>query len=141
MCTNEVHHAVCSRSLIDRSSVSLCIAHHPFPLLISPTHRLRAQPAESLGTGVIPTMGINDVTEGTLLFKTNQLGRYTAAPILKTDIQIAMTGIIARASVRQEYTNPGLRKGDWLEGLYVFPLQETAADHLWMHVGERIIEG
>ena len=63
---------------------------------------MRSQP-ESLSTGVIPTMGINDVTEGTLLFKTNQLGRYTPAPILKTDVQIAVTGIIARATVRQEF--------------------------------------
>jgi Ca-activated chloride channel family protein len=87
-------------------------------------------------------MGINDVTEGTLLFKTNQLGRYTPAPILKTDVQIAVTGIIARATVRQEFTNPSQKKGEWLEGVYVFPLPETAAvDHLRMHVGERIIEG
>jgi len=103
---------------------------------------LLAQPAESLSTGVIPTMGINDVTEGTLLFKTNQPGRYTPAPILKIDVQIAVTGIIARATVRQEFTNPSEKKGDWLEGVYVFPLPETAAvDHLRMHVGERIIEG
>lgn len=79
-------------------------------------------------------MGINDVTEGTLLFKTNQQGRYTAAPILKTDVQIAVTGIIARATVRQEFTNPIQKKGDSLEGIYVFPLPETAAvDHLRMH--------
>lgn len=128
-----------------RSSVvrlCLCVLLATFPLLISPTDRLHAQPAESLSTAVIPTMGINDVTEGTLLFKTNQLGRYIPAPILKTDVQIAVTGIIARATVRQEFTNPSQKKGDWLEGIYVFPLPETAAvDHLRMHVGERIIEG
>ena len=113
-----------------------------FPPLVSPTATLLAQPAESLSTGAIPTMGINDVTEGTLLFKTNQSGRYTTAPILKTDVQIAVTGIIARATVRQEFTNPSQKKGDWLEGVYVFPLPETAAvDHLRMKVGERIIEG
>ena len=100
------------------------------------------QPTESLSTAMIPTMGINDVTEGTLLFKTNQQGRYIPAPILKTDVQIAVTGIIARATVRQEFTNPSQKKGDWLEGIYVFPLPETAAvDHLRMKVGERIIEG
>ena len=111
-------------------------------LLISPTATLHAQPTESLSTAVIPTMGLNDVTEGTLLFKTNQQGRYTAAPILSTDVQIAVTGIIARATVRQEFTNPSQKKGDWLEGIYVFPLPETAAvDHLRMHVGDRIIEG
>ena len=90
-----------------RSSVVrllLCALVSAFPLLIHPTTTLHAQPTESLSTGVIPTMGINDVTESTLLFKTNQPGRYTAAPILKTDVQIAVTGIIARATVRQEFT-------------------------------------
>jgi Ca-activated chloride channel family protein len=87
-------------------------------------------------------MSINEVTEGTLLFRTNQPGRFTPAPILKTDVQIAVTGIIARTTVRQEFTNPSQKKGDWLEGVYVFPLPETAAvDHLRMKVGERIIEG
>ena len=127
-----------------RSSIvhlCLCALLTAFPLLIAPTATLFAQPAESLST-VIPTMGINDVTEGTLLFKTTQVGRYTAAPILKTDVHIAVTGIIARATVRQEFTNPSHKKGDWLEGIYVFSLPETAAvDHLRMHVGERIIEG
>jgi len=128
-----------------RSSVvclCLCALLAAFPILSSPTAMLYAQPAESLNTGVIPTMRITDVTEGTLLFKTNQLGRYTAAPVLSTDVQITVTGIIARATVRQEFTNPSKKKGDWLEGIYVFPLPETAAvDHLRMHVGERIIEG
>ena len=120
----------------------LCALLTVFLLLVSPSATLLAQPAESLSTSVIPTMEINDVTEGTLLFKTNQLGRYTPGPILKTDVQIAVTGIIARATVRQEFTNPSQKKGDWLEGIYVFPLPETAAvDHLRMHVGERIIEG
>ena len=120
----------------------LCVLLASFSLLISPTATLHAQPTESLSTAVITTMGLNDVTEGTLLFKTNQQGRYTAAPILSTDVQIAVTGIIARATVRQEFTNPSHKKGDWLEGIYVFPLPQTAAvDHLRMHVGERIIEG
>ena len=101
-----------------------------------------AQPAESLSTGIVPTMGINEVTEGTLLFRTNQTGRFRPAPILKTDVQIAITGTIARATVRQEFTNPSNAKGDWLEGIYVFPLPETAAvDHLRMKIGDRIIKG
>ncbi len=101
-----------------------------------------AELAASLSTGIVPTMGLNDVTEGTLLFRTNQARRFTPAPILKTDVQITVTGTIARATVRQEFTNPSKRKEDWLEGIYVFPLPETAAvDHLRMQVGDRIIEG
>jgi len=101
-----------------------------------------AEPGESLNTGIVSTMGLNEVTQGTLMFRTDQAGRYTPAPVLKTDVHIAITGTIARATVRQEFTNPSKKKGDWLEGVYVFPLPETAAvDHLRMKIGERIIEG
>lgn len=107
-----------------------------------PPEASAAEPPATLSTGAVPTMGINEVTEGTLLFRTDQAGRFTPAPLLKTDVQIAVTGMIARATVRQEFTNPSTIKGDWLEGIYVFPLPETAAvDHLRMRVGERIIEG
>jgi len=55
---------------------------------------------------------------------------------------MSVTGIIARTTVSQEFTNPGRDKDDWAEGIYVFPLPETAAvDHLRMKIGERIIEG
>src|SRR3546814_1545336 len=47
--------------------------------------------------------------------------------------------MVARATVRQVFHNPGDR---WLEGIYVFPLPERAAvDRLTMLVGERRIEG
>ena len=50
-----------------------------------------------------------------------------------------MTGMVARARVRQEFTNPA---AEWAEGVYVFPLPDDAAvDHLRMRVGDRIIEG
>ena len=87
-------------------------------------------------------VGLKDVTQGSLLFKTNAAGRYIPAPTLKTDVRIAVTGIIARTSLRQEFMNPSGEKDDWAEGVYVFPLPDTAAvDHLRMKVGERIIEG
>ena len=85
------------------------------------------------------TVSLSDVTQGRLLFRSGQAGRFIPAPTLKTDVQITVTGVIARAVVTQEFTNPGK---DWTEGIYVFPLPETAAvDHLRMKVGERIIEG
>ncbi len=87
-------------------------------------------------------MALKDVTQGSLLFKTNEAGRYIPAPILKTDAQIAITGIIARTMLKQEFVNPSREKDDWAEGIYVFPLPETAAvDHLRMKVGERTIVG
>jgi Ca-activated chloride channel homolog len=132
-------HALCLNACPVRSWVAgltliLCLA-----LLPAPT--FPAEP-ESLTTGIVPTMDMNEVTEGTLLFKTTQQGRFLPAPVLNTEVHIAVTGIIARTTVRQEFTNPSTRKGDWLEGIYVFPLPETAAvDHLRMRIGGRIIEG
>ncbi len=88
------------------------------------------------------TISLNDVKGGRLLFKTNQPGSFLPAPTLKTDVHISVTGLIARATVSQEFLNPSLEKDAWAEGIYVFPLPETAAvDHLRMKIGERIIEG
>ena len=79
------------------------------------------------------------VTEGTLFWRSAEQSTPVPAPTLKTDVSIVVTGIVARASVRQEFTNPS---AVWAEGIYVFPLPEDAAvDHLRMKVGDRLIEG
>ncbi len=58
---------------------------------------------------------------------------------LQTDVKIAVTGMIARATVTQTFTNPS---NEWVNGLYVFPLPENAAvDHLMIQIDERKIEG
>jgi Ca-activated chloride channel family protein len=122
--------------------LTLCAFLATVGTITPPPPNVSAELAESLSTGILPTMGLNDVTEGTLLFRTDRAGRFMQAPVLTTDVQIAVTGTIARVTVRQEFTNPSKKKVDWLEGIYVFPLPETAAvDHLRMVVGERIIEG
>ncbi|MGH7230397.1 MAG: marine proteobacterial sortase target protein [Nitrospiraceae bacterium] len=78
-----------------------------------------------------------EATCGTLLYRTDRA--YLAAPILKTDVEITVSGLISRAIVRQQFKNDS---AEWAEGLYVFPLPENAAvDHLTMRIGERIIEG
>jgi Ca-activated chloride channel family protein len=79
------------------------------------------------------------VTEGTLLWRSAQQQEATPAPVLGTGVELRVTGLVARAVVRQRFTNPS---GEWAEGIYVFPLPEDAAvDHLKMRVGERLIEG
>ena len=79
------------------------------------------------------------VTEGALFWRSAEQETLVPAPTLKTDVSIVVTGIVARATVRQEFTNPS---GAWAEGIYVFPLPEDAAvDHLRMKVGDRMIEG
>jgi len=61
------------------------------------------------------------------------------APLVSSDVQIRVTGHVARAKVTQRFRNP---QPDWYEGIYVFPLPENAAvDRLRMHVGDRMIEG
>lgn len=64
---------------------------------------------------------------------------YTTAPLLNTDVNIQVNGIVARVSVMQEFENDS---ADWVEATYVFPLPDAAAvDHLRMYIGDRFIEG
>lgn len=78
-----------------------------------------------------------DVKQGSLLFKNTQ--GFVQAATLHTDVHIQITGMIARATVKQKFHNDS---ADWQEGIYVFPLPENAAvDQLRMYIGERIIEG
>jgi Ca-activated chloride channel family protein len=79
------------------------------------------------------------VTEATLLWRTSPDAALAPAPVLATDVRLRITGIVARAVVRQEFANPA---PSWAEGVYVFPLPEDAAvDRLRMRVGDRTIEG
>lgn len=78
-----------------------------------------------------------DVKQGTLLFKSDNA--FSVAPLLNTNVEYVINGMIARATIRQEFENI---TNDWQEGVYVFPLPEEAAvDQLRMIIGERIIEG
>ena len=55
------------------------------------------------------------------------------------DVDITVTGIIARTTVKQHFTNDS---PDWVEALYVFPLpDESAVDHLEMRLNDRVIIG
>ena len=94
---------------------------------------IHAQPTQE------ETRTIGEVTQGSLLLRTTEPDRFLPAPTLHTDVAITVTGLIARATVRQQFNNANQ---EWAEGIYVFPLSETAAvDHLRMIIGERIIEG
>ena len=78
-------------------------------------------------------------TQGTLLWRAAEQAAPMPAPLLATDVELRVTGVVARAVVRQRFANPG---SEWAEGIYVFPLPEDAAvDHLEMRVGDRTIEG
>jgi Ca-activated chloride channel family protein len=79
------------------------------------------------------------VTEGTLLWRSAHQLAAVPAPLLATDVEMRVTGMVVRATVRQRFTNPS---DAWAEGIYVFPLPEDGAvDHLRMQVGDRVVEG
>ncbi len=74
---------------------------------------------------------------GSLLWRMQQ--GYVTATTLNTDVEMKISGLIARVSVRQEFRNEG---AEWVEGVYVFPLPDQAAvDRMRLHIGDRFIEG
>jgi len=91
----------------------------------------RGDPAE--------TIGLAEVGQGSLLFRTDHPGRFVPAPLQSTEVEITVRGFIAEAEVRQRFLNP---TDGWLEGVYVFPLPTKAAVHgMRLVVGETIIVG
>ncbi|MDH3588294.1 MAG: marine proteobacterial sortase target protein [Gammaproteobacteria bacterium] len=79
----------------------------------------------------------DEIGAGTLLFRSD--ADKFPAPLLKTEVDIAVSGMIARVDVRQSFHNPG---NEHVEGIYVFPLPDDAAvDTLRLHVGDRLIVG
>lgn len=84
-----------------------------------------------------------DVERGSLFFidpaDESKPVSYRPGPLVDTQVDINVTGIIARTKVTQTFYNPS---ENWLNGLYAFPLPENAAvDHLLLQVGKRTIEG
>ena len=74
---------------------------------------------------------------GSLLWRMEQ--GYTTATTLDTEVDMQISGLVARVSVRQEFRNEG---STWTEGIYVFPLPDKAAvDRMRLHIGDRFIEG
>ena len=94
------------------------------------------------GSETTPRMApisMDQVQRGSLLLRLASSGVSVDAPMLKTDVKMAVSGIMARVSVQQKFKNIG---SEWVEGIYVFPLPEEAAvDRMRLRIGERIIEG
>ncbi len=92
-----------------------------------------ARAAQSLA-GVQPA----SMTSGSLLLKTIE-GGFVQAPRLATDYTVSVSGLTSRTILTQQFTNPA---EGWVEGVYVFPLPETAAvDTLKIITGNRFISG
>jgi Ca-activated chloride channel family protein len=79
----------------------------------------------------------NEMQSGSLLLRMEN--GYSTAALLNTAVNMNVSGLVARVSVRQEFRNTSQ---DWVEGVYVFPLPDQAAvDRMRLHIGERFIEG
>lgn len=76
---------------------------------------------------------------GELRFKEANGEALEPAPLVFTNVEIDVSGVVSRTRVTQRFVNPG---NDWREGVYLFPLPEkSAVDHLDMTIGERRIVG
>lgn len=85
------------------------------------------------------TISLHETESGSLLIESTQAGQYYLAPTIDTDVNMDISGLVARVQVTQHFTNPST---EWVNGVYVFPLPEKAAvDHMKLIIGERIIEG
>ncbi len=94
---------------------------------------LQAMPATATANEMTP----NQAQAGSLLWKMAE--GYTTATTINTDVEMKISGLVARVAVRQEFRNEG---DDWVEGVYVFPLPDKAAvDRMRLHIGDRFIEG
>jgi Ca-activated chloride channel family protein len=95
-----------------------------------------SEPDEAAGP---PGEKPGEQTSGSFLVRVRPSGRLIRSPALSTDVNITVSGMVARARVAQRFKNDS---PDWVEGTYVFPLPENAAvDRLHMQVGDRLIEG
>ncbi len=84
-------------------------------------------------------VSLNDIGTGTLLFKQSNSQQFLQAPVLKTQVEIEINGLVANVKVKQKFTNTS---NNWQHGVYAFPLPDNAAiNQLKMRIGERVIVG
>ena len=75
---------------------------------------------------------------GMLLRAANQ-DAMVPGPLLGTEVEISVSGPIARVRVRQRFQNPSR---EWVEGIYVFPLPgDAAVDHMRVITASGTLEG
>ncbi len=55
------------------------------------------------------TIGLGDVGQGSLLFKTDTPGRYVPAPVQSTEVEIAVRGSGGGSDGAAEFPQPGRR--------------------------------
>ena len=83
---------------------------------------------------------LNQIESGTLVVShQDEDGSYEAISPLSTDVRIDISGLLARAQVKQTFRN---QSNHWIEAIYAFPLpDESRVDHMEMQIGERTVTG
>ena len=93
-------------------------------------------------TGKIQAITPANITTGTLLLQHSGDGtavKLKRAFLIDTDVNIDISGSIARATLTQKFRNIS---NDQVEGIYAFPLPETASiDALSIQIGSHIVKG
>ncbi len=91
------------------------------------------------GDGQKATLSINEVQRGELLIKDVESGSFVPAPLLSQHVEIAISGMVANAKIKQQFQN---NSSEWIEAVYAFPLpDESAVKQLRMVIGDRVIVG
>ncbi len=76
---------------------------------------------------------------GVFLLRNDNQSAWEPALLLNTEMEVTISGPLARVRIRQRFSNPGLA---FAEGLYVLPTSENAAVHgMQLEIGERRIIG
>ena len=89
--------------------------------------------------GSLRSVPVSAMSKGGLFFPGDEDGRLLAAPLLATEIEGDVSGIVARYRLRHTFHNSS---SEWTEAVYTFPLPTDAAvDRLTMKVGNRTIKG
>lgn len=86
-----------------------------------------------------PNLRPSIIDKGGLFFPGEKPGTVTPAPLVKTEIEAAVSGPIVRYRLRHTFVNSGKQ---WSEAIYTYPLpSDSAVDRLKMIVGDRVIAG
>ncbi|MCR8922719.1 marine proteobacterial sortase target protein [Dasania sp. GY-MA-18] len=82
---------------------------------------------------------INEVQAGQLLLQSDLEQRYQTAELKNSKVHFSINGMLANVALEQSFNNSS---GDWVEGVYVFPLPDTAAVYsMRIKIGDRVIVG
>jgi Ca-activated chloride channel family protein len=86
-----------------------------------------------------PPVKLDDIKQGALVKKIENLDLYAILPQLETKVQINIEGMVASTTVDQVFTNSS---DEPVDAIYVFPLPQNAAVHdMKMLINDRLIQG